>query len=598
MTLEASPDEHDLTGASPRPAAADAVSEQDRPGAQPSQGRPSEGSVHSAARRDRKRGLLLLTAALVLGVFLPLLMAALTGNLSIPHNDAWSYSRIAQTFGKTGHVVLLDWNRSALIGQFLPLGPLAASLVVQQVYVAALGVVALLSIFDLLKPRLGGQRAGLAVCAVALWPGFGLLATSFMADVPALAAVFASLALGRRALERDSLLLGGLALAAGLWGGTVRAQSLAAPAALLVYALFTYRRRERLRLVPVLVGAVACAAAFLAFNAWHSGLPNGDAPTVATVRYTLDTTVNLSVVSYFTLALPLSPIVLLTARPWRWSRAALITAAATAVVGVMAVHDFTVRFFFLGNYLNPDGAYSAVMEPGDHRAVFSTRLWSLLVALAVLSGALLAGSLVRRWRGIDPLLGLFTGITALGTLGTALTGQGIYDRYLIALAPAALSVLLAQRSQESNQALDVPARRTADLVDARISKRLNQACAAVAALAVGALAFALAANAYSYDAARWRAAQQLVATGVPAHGIDAGLEWLGFHSPHGVTDRQPSGGPMGWETFFSKQPSCYAVTGGLHEPDWTLQRTVKYRTFLIARTSTLYVFATNASGCS
>ncbi|HEY3870121.1 MAG TPA: glycosyltransferase family 39 protein [Actinocrinis sp.] len=569
--------------------------------------RPEVGAPHPAAEagadsaddgatgRDRDRDLrrALLAAALLAGVVLPLLVAALTGNLSIPHNDAWSYSRIAQTFGRTGRITLLGWNRSSLIGQFVVLGPLASSLVVQQVFVALLGIVTLLSVYDLLRPRLGGQRAAVAVLVLALWPGFGLLATSFMADVPALASVAGSLALGRRALERDSRLLLGLSLAVGLWGSTIRAQSLAAPAAVLLYALFTYRSRARTGLAAVLAAGAAFAVLFVAFTVWHGTLPDGDPPAVATVHSTLDTTVNISVQSFFTLALPLAPAVLLTARPWTWGRAALITALGTAGAAVMALHDFTADGFFLGDYLTPSGAYYAVMEPGDHRVVFSQHVWLLVVALATVSGTLLAGSLVQRWRSVDPVLGLFTAVTAAGTVGTALTGQLVYDRYLIALAPAVLAALLAPQPEARAKALLPAAAR----IDARISLRLNRIAALAAGVFIALVSFALAANAFSYDSARWRAAQQVAATGVPADSIDAGLEWLGYHAPDGVTNRHPAAGGLGWEPYFSAQPSCTAVTGGLHEPGWTLERTVEYRTFLVAGTSRLYVYSTHATGC-
>lgn len=544
--------------------------------------------------RDRDLRRVLLAAALLAGIVLPLLAAALTGNLSIPHNDAWSYSRIAQTFGRTGRITLLGWNRSSLVGQFVVLGPLAASLVVQQVFVALLGIVALLCVYDLLGARLGGPRAALATLVLALWPGFGLLATSFMADVPALASAAGSLALGRRALERDSRLLLGLSLAVGLWGSTIRAQSLAAPAAVLLLALVTYRSRIRTGPVAVLVGGAAFAVLFLAFTAWHGTLPDGDPPAVATVHSTLDTTANLAVQSFFTLALPLAPAVLLTARPWAWGRAALITALGTAAVAVIALHDFRADGFFLGNYLSPDGAYSAVMEPGDHRVVLSRHVWWLIVALAMVSGPLLAGSLVQRWRCIDPLLGLFTAVTAAGTAGTALTGQTVYDRYLIALAPAVLAALLA--SQPESRAK--PQLSAAQRLDERIPVRLNRIAAAAAGAFIALVSFALAANAFGYDSARWRAAQQVAATGVPADSIDAGLEWLGNHAPDGMTNRHPAAAAgLDWEPYFSDQPPCYVVTSDLHEPSWTLDRTVGYRTFLIAGESKLYVYATHANGC-
>jgi hypothetical protein len=45
---------------------------------------------------------ILLIAAICFGVLLPFLIALSSGNLAIPHNDAWSHSRIAKTFADTG----------------------------------------------------------------------------------------------------------------------------------------------------------------------------------------------------------------------------------------------------------------------------------------------------------------------------------------------------------------------------------------------------------------------------------------------------------------------------------------------------------------
>jgi hypothetical protein len=164
----------------------------------------------------------LLVAALVVGVVLPVCLAAAGGGLSIPHNDAWSYSRIAQTFARSGHIRLLGWNRSALFGQFLVLGPAARWLVVQQLLVALLAGAGLLACYDLLVPSVGRRRAAFAALLTAAWPGFGLLATSFMADVPAMAAMLGCLALGRRALRRGSPGLLVASVAAGLAYDTAR----------------------------------------------------------------------------------------------------------------------------------------------------------------------------------------------------------------------------------------------------------------------------------------------------------------------------------------------------------------------------------------
>ena len=71
---------------------------------------------------------------------MPLALAFLTGSIAIPHNDAWSHSRIAEGFARDGEIRMLGWNRTALVGQVVPLGPLAASIVAQQVFVAVLAV--------------------------------------------------------------------------------------------------------------------------------------------------------------------------------------------------------------------------------------------------------------------------------------------------------------------------------------------------------------------------------------------------------------------------------------------------------------------------
>jgi len=532
--------------------------------------RPSGGSPFSAAFAAEHAGLIL---AIVLGVLLPVVVAAATGNLSIPHNDAWSYSRIAQTFGRTGHIRLLDWNRSALVGQFVVLGPLASSIVVQQLFVAVLAVVGLFAVYDLTRPALGTRGAGYATLVVALWPGFGLLATSFMPDVPALTAALLCLALGRRALERGSMVLFVLSMACGLWGMTIREQSGAAPVAVAVCALAIDRYRRALRPLMTIGVTILAAVLYLGFDAWHSGLPKVDPPNYAVVTSTLGTAVNLICRSWFTLALPLAPAVAYAARPWRWRRHSQIAAVLTAAAAVMTVHDFHPKNLFLGNYLAWNGAYAAVMPDGDDRVVFPHHFWWLVVAAACLSGSLLTGLVIENYRRVGPILGVFTLVTAVGTVATNLLGQNISDRYLIALAPGLLVIVLAPAVER-----DIP----------RMRRRLIAPVAA--GLAVGLLSLAITANGFSFDTQRWRTATQVAQSGVPAARIDAGLEWLGYYSPAGMVDRYPSSG-MGFEGYFSRVASCRVITmGKVSRHGWKLERVVTYSTFLVAGTSRLYVY--------
>jgi hypothetical protein len=53
-------------------------------------------------------------AVLCLCVGYPLLLAALTRSLTIPHNDSWAYARIAQHYAQSGSIELVGWNCSAV----------------------------------------------------------------------------------------------------------------------------------------------------------------------------------------------------------------------------------------------------------------------------------------------------------------------------------------------------------------------------------------------------------------------------------------------------------------------------------------------------
>ncbi|WP_081830504.1 glycosyltransferase family 39 protein [Rhodococcus sp. UNC363MFTsu5.1] len=523
-----------------------------------------------AARRSRVASVLLVAAGL-LGVLVPLTMAAVTGGLSIPHNDAWSYSRIAQTFGSTGGIELLGWNRSALFGQFIVLGPLARWLVAQHLFVALLGVVALAAVYDLVVPSAGRARAALAVLIVAIWPGFGLLTTSFMLDVPAMAAIMVCLAVGRRALRSGSLVLLAVSMAVGFWGFTIREQALAAPVTVLAVAAATAWRSRRRRDWIVVAGACAILlTVVVGFELWRQSFGAGDPPVLAVPESLAKTGGNILVQGYFVLALGAAPAVLLVARPWRWGRGALLAAAAAAVVAVAAVYRYGTESFFVGNYLDPSGPYWAAGH-GRPAAIFPTGVWWLIVALACGSGVLLAGILARQLRRVDPVLGTFSALMVLGNLATALTGQNLFDRYWLLLLPPLLAIVLAERTSGSSE----PQRRPAA---ARVAERLP-AAAALAGLAV--VSLMITAAGLAYDSARWDAAEDLVATGVPAVDVDAGLEWNGYHSAVGMSP------PGSW--IFPGNRSCYLVSA-VPRPGQDAATVSTYRPLLVAGTARLWVY--------
>lgn len=535
---------------------------------------PRSESSHEAERAagpPKRVVWVLIAAAGLLGVLVPLALAIATGGLSIPHNDAWSYSRIAQTFGNTGRIELLGWNRSALFGQFMVLGPLARWLVAQHIFVALLGVVALAAVYDLVVPSVGRVRAAFAVLIVAIWPGFGLLATSFMLDVPAMAAMMVCLALGRRALRNQSTMLLAVSIAFGFWGFTIREQALAAPAAVLFIAAVTAWRSRRMRdrIVVLCAGGIFLVAA-AGFELWRRSYDAGDPPVLAVPESLVRAGGNTLVDGYFLLALGLAPAVLLVARPWRWGRGAIWASAAAGVVAVVAVYNGSAENFFVGNYLEPAGPYWAAGN-GRPETIFPTVLWWLVVALACVSGVLLAGVLVRRFRLVDPVLGTFGALMVLGNLATALTGQSLFDRYWLLVLPPLLAMVLAERTARSSK----PSGRQSL---ARLGERIP-AAAALAVLAV--VSLIVTAGGLAYDSARWAAAERIVSSGVPAVDVNSGLEWNGYHSAVGMVP------PGSWN--FPGSRSCYTVTAA-QRPGQNAVMVWTYRPLVVAGTARLWVY--------
>lgn len=532
---------------------------------------PAQAGHRTAQRNERDRWPRpLLAASVILAVALPLLLAVVSGSLRIPHNDAWAYSRIAQNFARTGHIELLSWNRSALIGQFVVLGPLARSLTIQQLYVAVLAVVALCATYDLLVPTIGKRRSAFGVLTVAIWPGFGLMSTTFMADVPAMAAMTVSLAIGRRALVSGSGRLLAVALLAGFWGVTIREQALAAPVALLLLAFVQTVRRRTLRLSTVLCGIAGFLLAVAAFELWRRALPDGDPPQINGPHLMLVALMQTFLQAYFTMALAMAPVVFLVARPWTWRPATWLVVAVTAAVAILAVIDYGQAGLFLPNYIDPAGPYW--IAGNGHPKVVPVAAWPVVVTLACVSGVLMSGVLVRRIRTLDPLLAVLAGLVVMGTVGAELTGQPVFDRYCLMVAAPLLAVLLSDSTARSPRRLRVA----------------QSSVTVVITAAVATLSLAMTAGGMAYDTARWQTAQRLVAAGAPAGHVDVGLEWNGYHS----TKRTPM---VGMITFPEMIP-CFRATADV-SPTTTPYEVVTYKTFILFGTSKLQVYNQSLPGC-
>jgi len=394
--------------------------------------------VSGPAQRDRlplvlRSGFWL--GLLIVAVGLPGLAAALTGDLTIPHDDAFAYSRIAETFARTGSFRLVGWNHPFSFSQEVSLGPLASSLVVQQLLALVLAVVALVVTYAFLRAFLSEKRALLGTAVVAAFPGFGLLATSFMEDIPTYCATLLTLVVGTLAIRRRSLPWLTLAVLCGIWGFLTREQVAAALVAVLIAALIEWSDPRRVKQVMAL--GLAAGVVLVVAELWRQSLPNGQQPTVTFSAGTIYVTV---VRAYFTFGLLMLPATLLRSDPRRWSHRVKVFVAAAAVFGlVFLVNDKTL---ILGNYLDTHGAYSSVLL-GD-RAVLPEKVMDVLQLLCVLGGALLAGELLAGLRRLNLTVGLFGAVTVLGTLLEIFAGEPTFDRFLLPLMPVAMIVVLRQ----------------------------------------------------------------------------------------------------------------------------------------------------------
>jgi hypothetical protein len=524
-----------------------------------------------------------LVVAAVVGVFGPLAVAAWTGSLSIPHNDAWAFSKAAQIFADTGHITLLNWNAMSLVGEFVPLGPLGSSIAAQQCYVAVLALLALLAGYDLLRSVSGPRRAALGVLVLVLWPGFGLLATSMMTDMPAFAAVVLVLAVGRRALARRSVLLLVLVALLSFWGFTIREQTIAAPVAVLAAALARRDLRVRAFLVPLFgIGAVLAVGDGV-FELWRRRQPGGSSPSFDATHFPGAHAVLVdSAGAYLMVALIVSPLILLAARPWRWSWAARGTSLVALAVLLTAVLRYHAAF--PQNYLEIQGAYPSAFL-GQKPNLFPQPVWDALLPLAVVAGALLAGLLVSRIHRLRLDFGVFGLLTAAGTVLEIAEGQILFDRYLLPLALPVVALTL----QEPFGAL-------AGLRRARV------VLAGAGWLFVAAIMSLIMLNGLVYDAATWHAARSVVDAGdASAPYVNAGFAWTAYYSATGAGAGDPKAEPGTYlkTPMFSDDQPCYVVAAAPQaEPGWSLVATPTYRAagFLGARQS-IYVYRTTATVC-
>jgi hypothetical protein len=558
------------------------------------------------ARPSTLRVALLLTLIVVVAVGGPLASGIATGAIAIPHNDDWAFSRIAFGLADHGELNLVGWNQMTLVGHLLWAIPFLAvfgtsleTLHAAQAVAAAAGLVLA---FFVLRHAVPVGFALLGTVLLAIFPGYALLATTYMTDTTAFAAQMGCLLLGLIAIDRGrhAHLLLGLSLAVGLFAYTIREISLAAPLAVLAGWYLKSADARAKRETGALVAAVLALAA--GFFVWRHSLPGdeepwliGDAPTYERVADVVR--------AYFTTGFALLPaLILMLARVprrpvSRWQAGAALTAFVVGAF-VLARDVGGPLTLFAGNALTRVGAVDVAL-PG-RPVLFPRTIWAAMTVAALFAGVLLAAFVARaveeavRRRGVGAnlpdskdgalravriVIAVYLVLTvALLGLRAAAGTSGLYDRYLWGVALAVL-ILVATSLGSSGR-----------------EPRIARFAAAGAAAAITLVSTAIVLEDNASSAARWHAGERWVERGVPATSVDAGFEWMGWHYPHLVAHPTGAAGwrdPATWYNVleFPAASNCVVMSFAPLRESWLeLVDVRRYRAFLLWGEHRVFVY--------
>lgn len=492
-------------------------------------------------RRDARHDIALIVGLLALGVLLPIVVSAIAGSLEIPRNDDWSYRRIALETARTGRLTLDGASQTMIVGQILLAQPILWLSGLQPWAFAAAGigfaVGAMVSGYAMARQLLPARLAVIPVVLLAIFPGYLAYATSFMSDVPALAAEFFCLALGAMALRRRPVSTKWLlaSVAVGFFGFSIREFAVAAPAAVALAAICAEPRRRRSWVI-----AVVTAAAYAGLYTWRSTLSGqlGDVPPTPLTQANI-------LLAISNVALVMLPAAILAAARWHryWRRSDVLIGLE---IGLLIIALRVVEWaatgrmppILIGNIASPWGVPHYAYLLGGRPLLFPEAVWiainllALAGTVATLSvGAGIAGAHLRHRlpnrRDATGRLGSPSGVlflfcvTVAGGLSIYAFRHNIFDRYLWPLVPALATLFLY-----------VPETLLASAKDAGSPGPRWQysVSATLAGCVLAAMSLMYLLNSHAFDAARWRAGQALADIGVPADQIDAGYEWMGYHA--------------------------------------------------------------------
>jgi hypothetical protein len=533
-------------------------------------------------------------------VVLPFAAAVWSGAIEIPQSDDWAYRRIAEGFASHGHLVYTRWSAMTLLGQIFWSWPfqrlLGNSGWVFGLSTSVLAVLGIIAAYVIGLRVLGRPLwACAAVISMLVFPGLAGSTSSFMTDVPALAAELICVAMGIAACRRVGPARWGLlstSLAVGVFGFSIRQFAVAAPATVLLCSWLSDKKHGR---AYVCLGAVTLASC-VAIYKWWAVIPGAyvslvSPPTIGSLAHTLR--------GYFTLAFLISPLVVIAG--WRLLRTTVSWAAAFALatLGIGVYVDHQYQALLLGLNLMPQGSQGASVLVGARATVLPAPLWDAANLVALVSGALLSWivarsirSGLRGWRSwdvgsADGVIGAYAAILGVGLVVYGLCASQFFDRYLWPLGfPAAVLLLRSILRRRGSMTRSFPL----------------SAFTAAASVVLVMTSVALLANNDWYDAATWHAGELAVAAGATPAEVDAGFEWVGAHSSGMVGSTHRLEIPLYESWYDNTWPhfrECAVVSGSkLPFPNLHLEAETSYQVYgVVGPSAPLFVYSIADPGC-
>ena len=548
----------------------------------------------------------------LIGVGIPLWLAAAAGAIGLPTIDDWVYMRGAENLYRNGSLDM-PGHTSAAIGQLVLVQPLlwlsGGSTWAFTAFGLIMTLVGIVATYLLARRFIGTGSAAMVVLLVLAVPGVARLSASYMTDIPAYALIMLCLLLGTRWLQEGQgsrpgeggpgpgeggrlTLLASLGL--GLVAVSIREFAIAAPIAVLAASWSRSRADERVWLTGASTAFLVGAGGVLALAVLAPGRGSVVASDVLAPLIFLPA-------AFVSLAAMLMPVLVLAIgrRMSTLSQPQLLLAAG--LVLFLFVPPLGDRPGGGGNLWTPVGVLGDGVLFGARPVVLDASVWALSKDLAAFATMLML-ALVMRWghrrfasvgsgssavafvidaaRGPHGLLTLF--LVAYSAELVVFSQVWLYDRFLYPLVPIAGILLLRQ-----------PVRIPLG------SRSLAFSHAAIAWLAV--TAFVIAANSFSYDAARWREGEAAVALGFDAKTVDAGYEWVGYHSSSVASSGSGTYDLTWYDDALLPAPPCAVLSSSrLDDGARRLIRvnTAAYRQYLFfGPEEPLFLYGATADGC-